>query len=290
MASVAATTATPQPKKARPNPARRKSAKNKEPDVSSLSRRASEPPIPTSSRETAVQQVIVTPNSTPKKGKGPSNTGPTTTPPPGANPGQNSQALALAAPAIVTGGLLGCAAGAAVLMSVGIWHDYAGAESAVLAAKAAKLCLDNLADEVIASLKAGTYSTDEALDILRRTTLAYASTIPGGTPYVERIYREVNLVRKWRGRDIDRILSHSYAELSRAGKRGASADQMRGIVMQQLAKLSTIANKAIRDIADRNPSLKPYKDGAVKALQGSPEPKVPTMNVNISISPKKGNA
>ncbi|KXL43186.1 hypothetical protein M433DRAFT_150322 [Acidomyces richmondensis BFW] len=195
-----------------------------------------------------------------------------------------SSALALSPAAIVTGGLIGCVAGAAILLSAGIWYDYAGVESALLAARSTRICLDNLTDEVIANLKSGTYSTDEALDMLRRTTLAYASTIPGGTPYVERIFREVSLVRKERGQEIDKILSESYRELSSAGRNGASPDQMRQLVIRRLAKLSTFASNSIRDVVDRNPDLKIYRDGTLKSLQGSRQPKI---KLNMTVRQKK---
>lgn len=196
--------------------------------------------------------------------------------------------LALTAPALVTGGLVGCAAGAAILLGVGIWYDFSGAEQAILAARAAKLCVDNLAEEIIASLKVGTYSADEALDMLRRTTLAYASTIPEGAPFVERVFREIDTVRKQRGREIDKVVAETYGELQKAGRRGASSAEMRSIVVGQLMKLSSFASRATQDIVARNPSLKPYRDGASKALQGPPESKLPTVRLNMAVRQKQG--
>lgn len=181
---------------------------------------------------------------------------------------------------------MGCAAGAAILLGVGIWYDFSGAESAILAARAAKLCMDNLADEVIASLKAGTYSADEALDMLRRTTLAYASTIPGGAPFVERLFREIDTVRKQRGKEVDKVVAETYALLAKAGKRGAAPVEMQGIVLGQLAKLSTFASKATQDVVARNPGLRPFRDGAVKSLQPPKEQKVPTVRVNMAVRQK----
>lgn len=195
--------------------------------------------------------------------------------------------LALTAPALVTGGLVGCAAGAAILLGVGIWYDFSGAEQAILAARTAKLCVDNLAEEIIASLKAGTYSADEALDMLRRTTLAYASTIPEGAPFVERVFREIDTVRKQRGREVDRVVAETYGELQKAGRRGASSSEMRTIVVGQLMKLSSFASRATQDIVTRNPTLKPYREGASKALQGPPESKVPTVKLNMAVRQKQ---
>ncbi len=200
---------------------------------------------------------------------------------------RSSTSLALKAPALVSGGLVGCAAGAAILLGVGVWYDFAGAESAILNAKAAKLCVDNLTEEMIASLKAGTYSADEALDMLRRTTLAYASTIPGGAPFVERIFREIDMVRKQRGREIDKVVSETYIELAKAGRKGGSSVEMRNIVLGQLTKLSSFASRATQDVVARNPRLRPLRDETIKSLNGPAEHKVPTVRVNMAVRQKQ---
>lgn len=194
--------------------------------------------------------------------------------------------LALAAPAMVTGGLAGCAAGAAVILGAGLWHKFGGADSAILAARTAKLCLDNLIEEIITSLKAGTYSAPEALDMLRRTTLAYASTIPGGAPFVERLFREIDMVRRQRGREVDKVIAEAYVDLSKAGKRGASTAELHSIVIQNLVKLSTFAEKASQDVVSRNPNLSPFRERAVKALQPPPKSKVPTVKLNMAVQYK----
>lgn len=195
--------------------------------------------------------------------------------------------LALATPAFITGGLVGCVAGGAVLLSAGLWKDFGGVESAILAARTAKLCMDNLCEDIITSLKAGTYSAPEALDMLRRTTLAYAGAIPGGAPFVERMFREVEMVRKQRGREIDKVVAETYTELSKAGKRGAGMAEMHSIIIKSLVKLSAFAGRATQDIVARNPKLRPYRDGVAKSLRPPPEPKVPTVKVNMVVNQKQ---
>lgn len=187
----------------------------------------------------------------------------------------------------MTGGLVGCAAGAAVLLGVQLWYDFAGAESAILAAKSARLSMDNLTDELITSLKAGTYSADEALDMLRRTTLAYASTIPEGAPFVERIFREIDTVRKQRGREVDKVVAETYALLARAGKQGASSIEMRDVVIKQLLKLSSFASNATQDVVARNPKLRPFTEEAARSLRGPRETGTPTVRVNMAVRQKQ---
>lgn len=191
------------------------------------------------------------------------------------------------APALVTGGLIGCAAGAAILMAVHVWYDFAGVKAAIATARAARMCVDNLSEELITSLSVGTYSTDEALDILRRTTLAYASLIPDGAPVVERVFREIGLVRQSRGAEVDRVLAGAFEELEAAGDKGLSAVETRNIVLRHLVKLSLFASRATQDVLTRNPSLKPLRDGAVKALKEPPsKDRVPTTKVNLVVKHK----
>jgi hypothetical protein len=212
----------------------------------------------------------------------------TTTPPrpPLRRSHTTSSSLSFNAPALVTGGLIGCAAGAAILMAVHVWYDFAGVKAAIATARAARICVDNLSEELITSLSIGTYSTDEALDILRRTTLAYASMIPDGAPVVERIFCEIGLVRQSRGAEVDRVLAGAFEELRAAGNKGLSAVETRNIVLKHLVKLSLFASRATQDVLTRNPRLKPLRDGAVRALKEPPRDRVPTTKVNLVVKHK----
>lgn len=172
-------------------------------------------------------------------------------------------------------------------MAVHVWYDFAGVKAAIATARAARLCVDNLSEELITSLNAGTYSTDEALDMLRRTTLAYASTIPGGGGLVERIFREIGAVRQSRGAEVDKVLAGAYEELRAAGDKGLSAVETRDIVLRHLVRLSFFASRATQDVLTRNPRLKPLRDGAVKALKEPPREKVPTTKVNLVVKHKQ---
>ncbi|KXT18814.1 hypothetical protein AC579_8227 [Pseudocercospora musae] len=202
-----------------------------------------------------------------------------------------AKALAVASsPAMSTGGLVGCAAGAAVILGAGLWKNMADVESAILTARTAKLCMDNLIEEIITSLKAGTYSAPEAIDMLRRTTLAYASTIPGGAPFVERVFQEVEMLRKQRGKEVDKVLAEASAELVKADQRAATAAEVHTLVCKQLAGLSTFASNATQDVLTRNPTFRPYVISARKTLRTPPPPKVPTLNLNMAVKHKLPNA
>lgn len=161
-------------------------------------------------------------------------------------------------PAFVTSGLIGCAAGAAILLGSSLWSRMAGVDAAIFAARTSKMVANNLVDESITSMKAGTYNAPEALDMVRRTTLAYAGAIPGGIPFVERLFREIDVVRRNRGGEVDRALVETRRKLASARKRGASASEMHVIVLSQMAKLSAFTSDATQDIMARNPGLRQY--------------------------------
>ncbi|KAI5364027.1 hypothetical protein Slin15195_G096820 [Septoria linicola] len=312
--STAVPVAQPQTKKAsRPNPARRKASKAKvhdiQPDAESCSKTNAKARSPTKRQQCDAPTLNTVPSKAPKNVASspakPAATKRSATPAKISTPseprgrsssaetdstkkasGHSPSSLAMAPPAVVTGGLLGCAAGAAVILGAGLWKSFAGDNNAILTARTAKLCFDNLTEEVTTSLKAGTYNAPEALDMLRRTTLAYANTIPGGAPLVERSFREIDMVRKQRGAEVDKVLAEASQEVTKAGKQGADADELQAIVFRQMMRLSTFATNATQDVLARNPKLRPYRDGAVKALRRPPESKVPTVKVNMDIQHK----
>lgn len=194
--------------------------------------------------------------------------------------------LAVAAPAMVTGGLVGCVAGAAVLCGSSLWKNMAGTESAILTARAAKLSIDNLIEELITSLRAGTYSGVEALDMLRRTTLAYASAIPGGSSFVERVFCEIETVRKQRGAEVDVILRKASCEIAKVSQGGVPASQLQIVVLKQLANLASFAKNASLDVLARNPELRQYCNEATNAVPKPPQRRVSTVKVNMAIRHK----
>lgn len=191
--------------------------------------------------------------------------------------------LSFAAPAFVSGGLMGCAAGAAVVLGASLLRNSAGTESAIFAARTARLCVNRLIDDMTASLKAGTYNTAEALDLLRRTTLAYASMVPGGVSTVERIFHEINMVRKQRGEELDKIVREAQQDISKVRFRGAD---LQTAVLRNLVKLSAFTNHATKDIATRDPSLGTsgwYGNGPdIRA----PQIKIPIVKLNMTIKNK----
>lgn len=195
--------------------------------------------------------------------------------------------LSMNTPALITGGIIGCAAGAAILTAVSIWYDFAGVKAAIATAQAAKLCVDNLSEEIVTSLSAGTYNLDEALDMLRRTTLAYGSSIPEGAPLIERIFREINTVRQTRGSEVEALMQAAYADLRSAGNKRVQVDEMRNIVLRHLGQLSLLGGRALQDVITRNPRLKPYRDTAIRAVQGHAQAQlqgqVPTLMSNLAV-------
>ncbi|KAH9837430.1 hypothetical protein Tdes44962_MAKER08354 [Teratosphaeria destructans] len=163
---------------------------------------------------------------------------------------------ALTAPGtIVTGGLIGCAAGAAILMAIGIWYDYAGVKAALATAKAAQLAVDDLTTSLISSLSTGTYSVDEALNLLRRTALTYARSVPEGQPLINRIFDQVENVRAAKGAEVERALEEAYEELRIAGSEGYGAGEMRAVLWKHTARLAGLTGRAVEGVLGRDSGL-----------------------------------
>ena len=125
---------------------------------------------------------------------------------------------------------------------------------------------------------------------LMSTALPAASTLPGGAGAVERVFREVQAVRQSRGEEVDRLLAGAYEELRVVGDRGGGAGETREVVFRHLCRLSLLGSRAAQDVLTRNPRLKPWRDGAIKALKEPPKGRVPTARVNLVVKHKQGVA
>ncbi|SMY25378.1 unnamed protein product [Zymoseptoria tritici ST99CH_1A5] len=298
MATTAATgtvsTAVPHKKKNRPNPARRKASHVKGLDVKATSddqpTSNSVPPTKTAISSQQLPSTTTVQSRAPTVASKPAAKKPRLKQTPKTTPDVKSSTVTSKPPisptpsttpaVITTSGLIGCAASAFALLGAGLWGEIAGPSAAILSVRTAKLCFDNFSDELIAHLHAGTYNAPEALDILRRTTLAYASAIPGGAGFVERMFREVEMVRVLRRLEVDRVVAEACRELARAEKGGASEGGVGAVVGRQLVRLSEVAGGATRDVLERNPALMKDLRATIRA---APERKVPTVKCNMVV-------
>ncbi|KJX96781.1 hypothetical protein TI39_contig601g00005 [Zymoseptoria brevis] len=302
MATTAATgtvsTSVPQKKKKnRPNPARRKASHVKGLDVKATSddqpKSNSVPPTKAAISSQQLPSTTTVQSRAPTVASKPAAKKPRLKQTPKTIPGVKSSTVTskppisptpsalMATPAVdTTSGLIGCAASAFTLLGAGLWRDIAGPSAAILSVRTAKLCFDNFSDELIAHLHAGTYNAPEALDILRRTTLVYASAIPGGAAFVERMFREVEMVRVQRRVEVDRVVAEACRELATAERGRASEGEVGTVVGRQLVRLSEVASGATRDVLERNPALmKEFR----RTIGAAPERKVPTVKCNMVV-------
>ncbi|KAF2770608.1 hypothetical protein EJ03DRAFT_59561 [Teratosphaeria nubilosa] len=140
-------------------------------------------------------------------------------------------------------------------MAIGIWDDYAGVKAAIATVKVARLAVDDLTSNLIISRSTGTYSVDEALNTLRRTTLTYAQSMPEGQPLINRIFDEVENVRAAKGAEVERAPGEAYEELQVAGSKGYGAGEMRAVLWKHTARLAGLSGRAIGEVLGRNPGL-----------------------------------
>lgn len=151
-------------------------------------------------------------------------------------------------PAVVTGGLLGGAACAALIMAVGMWFDYTGVQAAVSLARNASLHVDKLTDDALANFRSGTHDLGEALDTLKRTAIIYMRAVKEGVAQVQQVFRELNQMRKTKSAVVARALATAYNELREAGERKASVKEMREVVSKQVAMLKELVSTAADDL------------------------------------------
>lgn len=102
---------------------------------------------------------------------------------------------------------------------------------------------------------------------------------------MERVFREVEMVRKVRGREVEGLMGETFAALGRAGKKGAGSDEMQAIVVTQLGKLAGVGGRAAGDVVGRNPGLRPFGVEAGRGL-GTGKEKEPSMKVNMVVRQK----
>lgn len=118
--------------------------------------------------------------------------------------------------------------------------------------------------------------------MLRRATLAYACVIPGGALLVERIFKEVELVRHARSAEVERLAGAAWREMQAVGKRGGDGEEVRGVVLKHLGRLTGFASRVSRDVVVRNPALDAK---TVPKRNGMPE-RVPSATVNLTVKHK----
>ena len=175
------------------------------------------------------------------------------------------------APYLTTGSLLAHLTTLTILPIIHASHDLGGPQAALATALSARLSINNLLEEIITSLRAGTYSADEALDVLRRGALGTAGEMRDGkgrvavASVVEGVAREVERLRVSRGGEWEGVV-RGFVNGRSGGSSGATAVVASNGREVGLARLGALVVGIVGDVLGRNPGLGAVREGAVKAL------------------------
>ena len=109
-----------------------------------------------------------------------------------------------------------------------------------------------------------------ALEWLRSTAKSYAAFIPGASGYVDRMFDDLDAVRRKHGKEVDNIIKEAYAELkdiSQDGMSRTTAQKAWGILQKHLRRIGDLAGDAASDIINNHPVLKEKVGGSLDQLK-----------------------
>lgn len=105
---------------------------------------------------------------------------------------------------------------------------------------------------------------------MKSTAYKYASFVPGGREYVDKVFKDVEIIRQKHGDEVDNIVKDAYSELRSASKNGINletASQMWFVITTYLSKLASLSVDAGQDILNNHPQLKEQLGGSFDQLK-----------------------
>lgn len=158
-------------------------------------------------------------------------------------------------PAVI-GALSGLAGGT---LAFYIWYRATGMASAAKTAKQAKAYVDNAANQLKSTFREVTPDANEAIQTLHETADKYARWLPGGKEYVDKVFVDLELIRKNHAEEVDNIVREAYGELRDVSKQGMSLQTMSEsweVLSKHMQRLLELAGDAAQDILNNHPQLK----------------------------------
>lgn len=134
----------------------------------------------------------------------------------------------------------------------------------------AKSYVDSTIQKMKIELKEQTPEPNEAIEALRETANKYVTFIPGGKQYVDKVFKDLDIVRNKHGEEVDKLVKDAYGELRDASKKGMSletASESWNILSKYLQELSSLAVDAGQDILNNHPELKNKLGGSFDQLK-----------------------
>lgn len=166
------------------------------------------------------------------------------------------------------GGLAG--GGAAVVLGYS-WYHFSGAKTAVNTMHQTKQYYDSVHNQIKGKFQEQTPPASDALNALKDTALGYASYVPGGKQYVNKVFEDVDMIKQQHGPEVDNIVREAYGDLRDLSKKGgltlSTATEAWEILSKHMQSLASLAGDAAQDILNNHPQLKQKVGGQIDQLQ-----------------------
>lgn len=179
---------------------------------------------------------------------------------------QSSQAAG-SGPSHFASGVAGGLAGAGLLYGI-----YLMTPTGKMARKinAAARETDKRYQQVAATIKEKTPTTDEAVDKLKQFCYSYVAWVPGGRQYVDTAFDDLAAIRESHGDEVDKIVSETYREfqdIARTGLSLESASKAYDALANLAKKVASLSGSAADQILERHPQLNDKVGESIRQLK-----------------------
>ncbi|KAK4497438.1 hypothetical protein PRZ48_011889 [Zasmidium cellare] len=150
------------------------------------------------------------------------------------------------------------------------WYQFSGVGKAARSVKQTKAYLDSTAEQLKVQFKENTPEPNEAIETLKQQAYKYAVWIPGGREYVDKVFKDLDIIRNKHGEEVDNIVKDAYGELRSATSKGLNteaASDVWNILSKYASKLASLSVDAGQDILNNHPSLKSSLGGSFDQLK-----------------------
>ncbi|KAK0267272.1 hypothetical protein LTR35_016445 [Friedmanniomyces endolithicus] len=151
-----------------------------------------------------------------------------------------------------------------------VWYQASGMASAAKTAKQAKSYVDSATNQLKSTFKDITPDANESIQFLHETANKYARWLPGGKQYVDKVFEDLEIIRKNHGDEVDNIVREAYGELRDVSKQGMNLQTMSqswDVLSKHLQRLAGLAGDAAQDIMKNHPQLKEKFGGSFDNLK-----------------------
>jgi ABC-type transporter Mla subunit MlaD len=129
---------------------------------------------------------------------------------------------------------------------------------------------DKKYQQVAATIKDKTPTTDEAVDKLKQFCYSYVAWVPGGRQYVDTAFNDLAAIRESHSDEVDKIVSETYREfqdIARTGLSLESASKAYDALANLAKKIASLSGSAADQILERHPQLNDKVGEPIKQLK-----------------------